>query len=287
MRAEALTRQLGGRWHGAYGTARCPAHEDKRPSLSLRDGDGGRLLLHCFAGCDYRDIIAAFELRSGSATRSNAYRIETKAPGTERSTAGLINLIWSQTLPICGTHGERYLRARSITGPLPPKLRFHGRLRHPDGDRFPAMVGLVEAIDKGAVGLHRTYLAADTPTKINNPTSKAMLGPCAGGAVRLRAGSKGLAVAEGIETALSLAMALEDGIAVWAALSAAGMAGLRLPPAEATAARLILGTDGEPRGRQAGAQLADVAVRRGWTVEIMQAPDGLDFNDLVGGAVHG
>lgn len=287
MRAEALTRQLGGRWHESYGMARCPAHEDANPSLSLRDGDGDRLLLHCFAGCDYRDIIAAIERRSGSIARSHDYHHAPKKSGTERPVSDLISLIWSQALPIGGTHAERYLRARSITGPLSSLLRFHRRLRHPAGDRFPAMVGLVETIDLGAVGLHRTYLTPDTPTKIDHPTSKAMLGPCKGGAVRLRAGSKGLAIAEGIETALSLAMGLEDGIAVWAALSAAGMAGLRLPPAETMAARLIIGTDGEPRGRQAGADLADSAAWRGWAVEIMRAPDGMDFNDLAGGAVHG
>ncbi len=29
MNAESLTRALGGRWHGSYGTARCPAHDDR------------------------------------------------------------------------------------------------------------------------------------------------------------------------------------------------------------------------------------------------------------------
>ena len=121
---------------------------------------------------------------------------------------------------------------------------------------FPAMVGQVVAVDVGVVGLHRTYLALGAPTKIEHPTSKAMLGPCKGGAVRLQSGSHGLAVAEGIETALSLTMSLEAGIAVWAALSAAGMASLRLPPANAMGGQLIIGTDGEPRGRSAGVRVS-------------------------------
>ena len=29
MNAESLTKALGGRWHGSYGTARCPAHDDR------------------------------------------------------------------------------------------------------------------------------------------------------------------------------------------------------------------------------------------------------------------
>jgi len=31
--------------------ARCPAHDDARASLSTAEGDDGRVLLHCFAGC--------------------------------------------------------------------------------------------------------------------------------------------------------------------------------------------------------------------------------------------
>ncbi len=44
MNAEALTKALGGRWHGSYGTASCPAHEDRTPSFSVRDGGGNTLL---------------------------------------------------------------------------------------------------------------------------------------------------------------------------------------------------------------------------------------------------
>ena len=46
-----------GRW-----IARCPAHEDHRPSLSVREGDDGRVLLYCFAGCGAIDVIEALGL---------------------------------------------------------------------------------------------------------------------------------------------------------------------------------------------------------------------------------
>ena len=42
--------------------ARCPAHEDKSPSLAIRQTDDGRCLLHCFAGCETADIVAAIGL---------------------------------------------------------------------------------------------------------------------------------------------------------------------------------------------------------------------------------
>lgn len=39
--------------------ARCPAHDDKRRSLSVKRGEDGRVLLHCFAGCATEAILAA------------------------------------------------------------------------------------------------------------------------------------------------------------------------------------------------------------------------------------
>jgi hypothetical protein len=55
----AAVKQTGaGRW-----IARCPAHEDKSPSLSIREMDDGRVLLHCFAGCAVGDVLAAVGLQ--------------------------------------------------------------------------------------------------------------------------------------------------------------------------------------------------------------------------------
>lgn len=43
--------------------ARCPAHEDRRASLSIRERDDARgVLLHCFAGCRYAEILRALNL---------------------------------------------------------------------------------------------------------------------------------------------------------------------------------------------------------------------------------
>ena len=43
-------------------SARCPAHEDARNSLSVTEGDDCRVLLHCFAGCPPRDVVEAIGL---------------------------------------------------------------------------------------------------------------------------------------------------------------------------------------------------------------------------------
>lgn len=42
--------------------ARCPAHADKGPSLSIRETDDGRVLVHCFAGCSVHEIVQAVGL---------------------------------------------------------------------------------------------------------------------------------------------------------------------------------------------------------------------------------
>jgi hypothetical protein len=47
--------------HGKY-VARCPAHDDRSPSLAIKDCDDGRVLVHCFAGCETEDVLSAIGL---------------------------------------------------------------------------------------------------------------------------------------------------------------------------------------------------------------------------------
>ena len=42
--------------NGQY-SCRCPAHADKSNSLGIKEGDGNRILLNCFAGCDVKSIL--------------------------------------------------------------------------------------------------------------------------------------------------------------------------------------------------------------------------------------
>lgn len=42
--------------------ARCPSHDDRSPSLSVRELDDGTLLVHCFGGCDASDVLGAVGL---------------------------------------------------------------------------------------------------------------------------------------------------------------------------------------------------------------------------------
>jgi hypothetical protein len=61
--AEKIARALGGRKAGAGWMARCPAHDDREPSLSIREAEGGRVLVRCHAGCGQGQVIAALKPR--------------------------------------------------------------------------------------------------------------------------------------------------------------------------------------------------------------------------------
>ncbi len=58
----SLTKVKGGkgRW-----TACCPAHNDKSPSLAIREVEDGRILLKCFANCSIQEIMGAIGMEIG------------------------------------------------------------------------------------------------------------------------------------------------------------------------------------------------------------------------------
>ena len=48
-----------GRW-----LARCPSHNDKKPSLSIRETEDGVVLIKCWSGCGYEDVVASVGLEA-------------------------------------------------------------------------------------------------------------------------------------------------------------------------------------------------------------------------------
>jgi hypothetical protein len=60
---ELVLAQLpGAKPHGKGWRAHCPAHDDHDPSLDLDEGDDGRALLKCHAGCTQEAIVKALGL---------------------------------------------------------------------------------------------------------------------------------------------------------------------------------------------------------------------------------
>ena len=56
-RLEKAKRTGRGNW-----LACCPAHDDKNPSLTLHEAEDGRILVQCFAGCGFEEIVGAVGL---------------------------------------------------------------------------------------------------------------------------------------------------------------------------------------------------------------------------------
>ena len=63
MTAAQIAQRLNGRKMQSGFMARCPAHDDQTPSLSLKDTDDGRVLVHCHAGCEQARVVAALKSR--------------------------------------------------------------------------------------------------------------------------------------------------------------------------------------------------------------------------------
>ena len=286
--ARTLTFDLRGKWYGRFGSAPCPVCQPEgqkgqkgQNALTLADGGKG-LLLNCKRlGCTFRDILTAAGIAPGTITPPDPARLaqreaERRADATKR--AKQARAIWQEAQPIAGTVAEAYLRGRGIACPLPATLRFHPEAWHgATARRLPALVALVN----GGCGfaVHRTYLRGDGSGKADVDPPKAMLGAVAGGAVRLTDGPGPLVVAEGIETALSLACGLlRAPAAIWAALSTSGIRGLHLPPQPG---RLTIAPDGDEPGWAAAHALAERAHALGWAVSLLPAPKGRDWNDIL------
>jgi hypothetical protein len=284
MNAETIARALGGRKAGGGWTARCPAHDDRNPSLSISDADG-RVLICCHAGCEQAQVIAKLRGRglwtergsrspSWTACRRPVER-EPDRDDQRRTEAALA--IWQSTEPAQATPIQTYLMSRGIHLPPAYALRFHGGLKHPSGGCWPAMVALVtNGRDGTRIAIHRTYLARDGGGKAPVDPQKMMFGPCRGGAVRLAEPSEVLMVGEGIETCLAAMQA--TGHPAWAALSTSGLRSLDLPK---DVSDVIVLADGDEAGEAAARDCALRWKREGRRVRIARPPQGLDFNDML------
>lgn len=134
--AENLTGRLRGRWHGRYGEALCPAHEDRRPSLSIRDGEQS-VLVKCHAGRTPETVIAVLRRDGLWSDTPGREPVGAKPKHSLEETRHYLLSIWRQCLPIAGTPAERYLRNRDIQDELPPSVRYRVLKHSPTGLLLP------------------------------------------------------------------------------------------------------------------------------------------------------
>jgi hypothetical protein len=256
--------------------ARCPAHDDRTPSLSVSLGQKA-ILFHCFAGCDQQSVLAAlaregFEapaLFSGPTTTDLPEPTSTRKP----STAAL--RIWREAQALRASPAKAYLESRGIIA-ASPALRFHPQTPlGPKGrTRFlPAMIAAV-SLDEGPIAVHRTFLSGNAKAGFDKP--KRALGTLSAAAVRLFAPASGkLGLAEGIESAMS-AYAL-TGIPVWATLGNERF-GLVSVPESVTELHLFV--DHDAGGELAASRGLAAHARDARTIQVrMPSSRDTDWND--------
>ncbi len=181
-----------------------------------------------------------------------------------------------------------YLASRGIPIPNTEALRYvPGIAYYDDGQylgRFPAMLGALTNLEGDLISVHRTFLTADGK-KADVPCPRKLMpscGPVMGASIKLGApvpyrGGVVLGMAEGIETALSVAMLY--GLPCWSAVSASGVEKSQFPVGVTS---LFVMGDNDHNG--VGQRAAHVLARRAASTGIMAraciAPNpGTDWND--------
>jgi len=274
-----IVERLGGTWRNGGGMCRCPAHDDRTPSLSIRSGEQ-RLLFHCFAGCEPLQVIRALRALGLLEPRLRPCGAAGGAPWTKAHTyRAAAARLWADARPLRGSPAEAYLGGRGLALEA-SDLRYHPRApdgRGPGAIFRPAMLAAVRD-GSGLVAVHRTFLDPRSGTLADLAVPKRALGRLAEGAVRLRPPSgHTLGLAEGIETAMAAAQL--TGIPCWATLGTERFARVGLP---LSVRRLILFLDNDPGGRRAEALAREA--HRGTAVRIEtrfpEAP-GADWNDVL------
>jgi putative DNA primase/helicase len=286
---DILSRLRGVRRSGDGYTAFCPAHDDRKTrSLSVREGEGGRILLHCFANCTYVQIVEALGF-APQAAPVPVLRTSIR-PIRQADDAGRVEAarrIWREAKPLPGTPAQRYLENREINLPTwPLALRYHPGCPHPTGSRLPALVAAVAVYREEKfhlVAVHRIYVTSDG-RKVAVEPRKASFGSVKGGAIWLSRPTSQLLITEGIEDAMAL-MAVHHGdsrFADWtyaAAVSAGNLPNLELPPEVRT---VIVAADNDKAGRQAATEAACRFIREGRDGRVAYPPGGFkDFNDAL------
>lgn len=276
--ARRICESRGGKWSGTKGMARCPAHDDRTPSLSVSLGRQA-ILFHCFAGCEQQSVLAALaqEGFEAPALFSASAITNEPEPTSSRNPSAAALRIWRDAQPLHASPAKVYLESRGILA-ASWALRFHPRTPlGPKGHaRFlPAMIAAV-SLDKGPIAIHRTFLSTEASTKATFDKPKRALGSLGEAAVRLFAPVSGkLGLAEGIESAMS-AYAL-TGVPVWATLGNERFGLVSIPD---SVTELHLFVDHDAGGVLAASRGEAAYVRDGRTIHVRKPSSrDTDWND--------
>lgn len=247
----------------------CPAHADRTPSLSIRQGDRG-ILVTCHAGCEAIDVLRAIR-QIARMPRFDAGRIE---PLPERRSIAYL-AIWHSAGPIDGTLAETYVRkVRGIDGPL-ADIRYHPRCPRGQGPLATFHPALIVALRKDGeiAAIQRIFLDPRTAQR----TEKLCLGQAIGAAWINGGSASTIGLCEGFETAAAFTSL--SGIQAWATMGAKRLHQLTLPASVKT---LILLADNDAEGRAAQRRAHARYQRPGLAIETRWPPAKLnDWADLL------
>ncbi len=237
QRAGDFAKILGGKPEGAGYLCRCPMRShgkgrgDLRPSLGVSDGDRG-LIVHCFAGCDPRDVLAALRKLAPDAVRLRAPATSPAGVPPRRAvktTTDLALRLWRAAIDVAGTPAETYLRSRSLPASPPKTIRFLRSYRYDETRRFPCLVAAVQAPSREIVAVQLTFLHPSGRRKAEVDHPRRAIGPLGDALLRLAPAAEHLGLAVGFETAWAASL-LENGFPVWATLGADRFGVVTLPP---------------------------------------------------------
>jgi DNA primase len=273
----------------------CPFHREKTPSFYVVED---QRFFHCF-GCgahgdaigflmrienvDFRSAVEQLAGRRGEAVaklpsdRAGPLVPLARRDKDERNRRIALRM-WQNAAPARGSPVEKYLRSRGLALPPAPVLRFAPRCWNREtGRELPAMLARVDDINGELVAVHRTWLRADGSGKAALQEPKWSLGPIGGAAVRLAPAGPVLAVAEGIENALT---AIAAGYAAWSGVSAGGMQSVVLPRM-VEKVLIVADHDANGVGQRAARKAADRWLAEGRQVRIAPTRLGEDLNDAL------
>lgn len=201
--AKDIARALNARQHSGGWLACCPAHDDKEPSLTIKDGSNGGVLLHCWSGCSFKDVARAIEAIAGSYERDEPRPAVTNNEGSSKlRVMEMAFNIWQNSTPLCKV-SKRYLERRGILNAPGVRSLRSGILKHPQTQELaPAIIVPIHTAHRRVVGIQRIFLDEADCTKYRDGQAKFSLG--GSGFARLSEPSKGaILLTEGPENALA------------------------------------------------------------------------------------
>jgi len=247
--------------------------KDDALSVSVRPDT---ILYNCFR-CGWTGAERDAKTRATFTARAPA----APKPARRRGLAAPDRARWEDAGKLAGTIADTYLQSRRcFMPPLDGALRFLPECFHwPTRTTHPAMVALVtDATTNEPLSLHFTFLARDGRGKADVERPKLLLPghEISGGAIRLwpdDAVTTGLGLAEGIETALSVAHLFRP---MWSTIDAGHMAKFPVLPGIES---LSIFVDDDDAGRSAARACAVRWHAAGREVARFVSDGGGDFND--------